>query len=62
MPLYEYACQNCGQVFEVFTQRRDQAAQPRCPACGKASVERILSSFSGKVGDGGGCGTAAGPG
>jgi putative FmdB family regulatory protein len=62
MPLYEYECQNCGHVFEVFTQRREVAAQPRCPACGKANAQRVLSSFSGKVSDSAGCGTASGPG
>jgi len=60
MPPYEYECQNCGHVFEVFTQRREVAAQPRCPACGKANAERVLSPFSGKVSDSGGCGTASG--
>lgn len=60
MPLYEYECQHCGQVFEVFTQRRETAAQPKCPACGKAGAERVLSSFSGKIGEGGVCGTVSG--
>jgi putative FmdB family regulatory protein len=60
MPLYEYACQQCGQLFEIFTQRREPATPPSCPACGKAGVKRILSSFSGKVSDAGGCGTGSG--
>jgi putative FmdB family regulatory protein len=60
MPLYEYECQHCGQLFEVFTQRREPAAQPRCPACGEAGAERVLSWFSGKVSDSGGCGTDSG--
>ncbi len=59
MPLYEYECQNCGHVFEVFTQRREVAAQPRCPACGKANAERILSAFSATSGGGGGCTTSS---
>jgi putative FmdB family regulatory protein len=62
MPLYEYECQHCGRIFEVFTQRREAGTQPKCPACGKAGAERVLSSFSGKVSEGGGCGTGSGPG
>jgi putative FmdB family regulatory protein len=60
MPLYEYECQHCGQVFEVFTQLRGPTTQPSCPACGTAGAERVLSSFSGKVSDSGGCGTGSG--
>ena len=60
MPLYEYECQQCGQVFEVFARRREPPTQPRCPACGKVGAERVLSSFSGKLSDGGGCGTGSG--
>jgi putative FmdB family regulatory protein len=62
MPLFEYRCQGCGRVFEVFTQRRELGAAPTCPACGKTEAERVLSSFSGKVGDTGGCGTGSGHG
>jgi putative FmdB family regulatory protein len=60
MPIFEYECRNCGQILEVFTQRREPAARPKCPACGEANAERVLSSFSGKVKDSGGCGTASG--
>ena len=55
MPLFEYRCMHCGQVFEVFTQRRDLLATPGCPECGKQKVERVLSAFSGKTGEGTGC-------
>lgn len=60
MPLFEYQCKNCGRVFEVFTQRRKPAGQPKCRACGKADAERVLSSFSGKMSDSSGCETGSG--
>jgi putative FmdB family regulatory protein len=58
MPLFEYQCQHCHKLFEVFTQRRDQEASPRCPACGGKDVERILSAFSG-TSSSASCGTAS---
>lgn len=59
MPLFEYQCQDCGKVFEVFTLRRDLPAIPECPECGKADVERILSAFSATSSEGGGCATSS---
>jgi len=58
MPLYEYRCQQCQKTFEVFTQRKDVRITPACPACGKnAEVERVWSTFAGRVG--GGCASPA---
>jgi len=42
MPLYEYKCANCGQVFEVMQKFSDDPLT-RHEACGGA-VERLLSS------------------
>lgn len=53
MPLFEYRCQDCGQIFEVFTQRQDRSAVPICPECGKPNVERMVSLFSATVSGGG---------
>jgi putative FmdB family regulatory protein len=59
MPLFEYQCQDCGQVFEVFTQQPEPSATAKCPACGKTNVERVLSPFS-RTTSSGSC-SAAGP-
>jgi putative FmdB family regulatory protein len=59
MPLFEYRCRECGRVFEVFTQRRDQNISPACPDCGKKNVDRLLSPFAGRIGEGGGCATTS---
>lgn len=60
MPLFEYECQDCGRVFEVFTQGRDQKVRPKCPECGSKNVERIWSPFSGRIGGGGSCASTTG--
>jgi len=56
MPIYEFACRECGHRFEELRAR--SAADPACPACGSASVTRLLSVFatSGSGSAGGGCG------
>jgi putative FmdB family regulatory protein len=40
MPIYEFACPRCGARFEELA-RADEA--PRCPDCGGADVERLIS-------------------
>jgi putative FmdB family regulatory protein len=44
MPLYDFLCRACGQVFETQSPV-DQL--PACPRCGAAEAERRLSSFAG---------------
>ncbi|MCK6548467.1 zinc ribbon domain-containing protein [Myxococcota bacterium] len=47
MPLYEYACANCGQELEA-RQRISDAPLKTCPKCGTDALERLvsMSSFS----------------
>ncbi len=44
MPIYEYLCSSCGQVFEQLVIRRD--APVECPSCPGATVEKQFSAFS----------------
>jgi putative FmdB family regulatory protein len=71
MPLFEYACRDCGRRFEqvVFGQ-----ARPVCPSCESRSVSKLLSVFAvgsaepsggreaGAPGGCGSCGDPRGPG
>jgi len=41
MPTYEYACDACGNGFEVFQKMSDDPVDV-CPKCGK-KVRRVLS-------------------
>ncbi len=45
MPIYEYACQECGAEFEflVLPPANDACA---CPACNSGKIERMLSRFA----------------
>lgn len=46
MPIYEYACQDCGQEFELLV-RSDTV--PACPQCHTTHLEKKLSVFSPSV-------------
>ncbi len=43
MPLYEYACQECGKESELLV---NSSAQPVCPQCGSAKIDKLLSIVS----------------
>lgn len=40
MPLYEYACQKCGHIFEELVFGKEKVV---CPQCQSITVERLLS-------------------
>jgi putative FmdB family regulatory protein len=43
MPIYEYACQDCGSEFELLV-RSDTVAE--CPTCQSTQLEKQLSVFA----------------
>ncbi|RKX30616.1 MAG: zinc ribbon domain-containing protein [Verrucomicrobia bacterium] len=47
MPTYEYECQRCGYVFELF-QNMSDPPRKRCPRCG-GKVERRLGTGAGVI-------------
>jgi putative FmdB family regulatory protein len=68
MPIYEFKCRKCGQTFEVLFWNSDQKTAAACPGCKSTQTRRLMSAFSGKVGNtssGGSCGscnaTSCGP-
>ncbi len=46
MPIYEFKCKKCGNVFEYlcFNSRDEETA--KCPSCGANNNEKLLSTFS----------------
>jgi len=43
MPTYAYACEHCGYKFDAF---QGITAKPmrKCPACGQASLKRLIGA------------------
>lgn len=70
MPIFEYACQDCGQQFETLVRSGTVA---ECPSCHSTELEKLLSVFATQgstapaaampaVGPCGTCGHPSGPG
>jgi len=43
MPIYEYKCSSCGHKKEVL-QKMSDAPLIECPACGKATLSKLISA------------------
>ncbi len=46
MPLYDYQCRDCGQVFEVRAtfKQKGQGLHPICPACESTETQQVVSA------------------
>ena len=51
MPIYEFKCSKCDEVFEVLVPRPSDATEP-CPQCGSADTEKLLSVTSSIISQG----------
>ena len=52
MPLYEFECQRCRQVFEELVRAGSAGEALRCPSCGEQDVRKKMSTFAGRMGQG----------
>lgn len=43
MPIYEYACRDCGHQFETLVRT---GTTPECPQCHSIQLEKQLSVFA----------------
>lgn len=43
MPIYEYACRQCGHRFEYLVLPQSPAVA--CPECQNSDVEQLISAF-----------------
>ncbi len=44
MPIYEYQCDKCGEIFEVLQKHSDPP--PKSHSCGSRKVHRVMSRSS----------------
>jgi putative FmdB family regulatory protein len=47
MPIYEYGCQSCNEVFAIKRPMSEASEPAACPKCGTQS-ERVVSVFASK--------------
>ncbi len=45
MPIYEYKCKKCGNLFDVFQAVGATSEHLNCPSCGESKPDRIFSAF-----------------
>ncbi|MHB8623585.1 MAG: FmdB family zinc ribbon protein [Sulfuricaulis sp.] len=43
MPIYEYECRSCGHRLEVIQKMNDPLLKD-CPACGQATLKKLMSA------------------
>jgi len=43
MPIYDYKCQECGRVSEIFL-RSINSEDINCPHCGSKNLEKLISA------------------
>ena len=52
MPIFEYACDDCGTKFEQLVRRSADADAVRCPSCGRNHLTTQYSTFAAHSGSG----------
>ena len=50
MPIFEYACDDCGTKFEQLVRRSVESDTVRCPNCGQDHLTTQYSTFAAHAG------------
>lgn len=58
MPIFEFKCLKCNEVFELLTFGPDDT-EVSCPKCRSESFERVLSATNHSMGSGKGGGVSS---
>ncbi|MCB8981102.1 MAG: zinc ribbon domain-containing protein [Ardenticatenaceae bacterium] len=53
MPMYDFACRECGEVFEKKLKMSESSDPQICPTCGSGDTRRHMSSTAFAVAGGG---------
>jgi len=46
MPIYEYKCARCGEVFQELVRSSSDEKPLKCPKCGCKKSEKLFSVFA----------------
>ncbi|MDI6800478.1 MAG: zinc ribbon domain-containing protein [Thermodesulfovibrionales bacterium] len=62
MPIYEYVCRKCSEVFSAFQSINADENDTECPKCSSNDVKKMVSAFSccSTAGSGGGINSSFG--
>ncbi len=43
MPIYEFICRECRNIFELLALNSGDLIEVKCPACNSENLERVMS-------------------
>ena len=46
MPIYEFACDDCGDAFEALVMSFSKIAGVTCPECSSTNIQKKMSTFA----------------
>lgn len=46
MPIYEYKCDECGELIQYLQKVGEDTSGEACPACKKGRLHKVFSLFS----------------
>jgi putative FmdB family regulatory protein len=46
MPIYEYTCNACNEIFALLKWGTSDDEESGCPKCGSKDIKKLISSFS----------------
>jgi putative FmdB family regulatory protein len=49
MPIYEFACRDCGIVFEKLVRSASAQQELTCPSCQSHDIKKKFSTFAANV-------------
>jgi putative FmdB family regulatory protein len=50
MPIYEFKCGDCGDVFEYLCFNTEDTEKIKCKSCGSENTMKLMSTFSSAAG------------
>jgi len=54
MPIYEYSCQECGNVFDKLVRSMSSVVEVECPECHSKNCKKNITRFGTASSSGGG--------
>lgn len=52
MPIYEFKCMKCDDIFEILLLNTTEPMKLQCPKCHSEDIERVLSTAGYAMGSG----------
>lgn len=46
MPLYEFRCNECGEIFEMMLRYSESSRIPACPKCFSSRTQKKISAVA----------------